>query len=104
MTILIKRDPNIEPFDPLAVIEELPSRWNGPHVGRRITEGFATFRALPLGDKGGAAPAWPPLSQPAARSFTSTRSPCGCDHIGQFSFKRVSALDFADGPPRCFST
>ena len=63
--MLIKRDPKLEPFDPLAVIEELPPRWNGPHVGQRITEGFVAFRSLPLGDKGGAASAWPSLSQPA---------------------------------------
>jgi hypothetical protein len=96
MTSLIKRDPSLEPFDPLAVIEELPPRWNGAHVGRRITEGF--------GGKGGAASAWQPLSQPAERSFTSTRSSCGCDQIGQYSFNRVSAVAFAGRPPRCFST
>jgi hypothetical protein len=33
MTVLIKRDPSLEPFDP-AVIEELPSRWKGPHVAQ----------------------------------------------------------------------
>jgi hypothetical protein len=64
MTILIKRDPSLEPFDPLAVIEELPPRWNGPHVGQRITEGFVAFRASPLGDKGGAASACRPCLSP----------------------------------------
>ena len=41
MTILIKRDPNAEPFDPLDVVNELPPIWNGMHVGLRLAEGFA---------------------------------------------------------------
>ncbi|MGY3278154.1 hypothetical protein [Bradyrhizobium sp. S3.7.6] len=55
-TTLIKK---ILDDEPAAPAEELPPRWNGPHVGLRITEGFVTFRALPLGAKGGAASAWP---------------------------------------------
>jgi hypothetical protein len=85
MVMLIKRDPNVEPFDPLAVIEELPQRCRSP-------------------GKGGAASAWLSLSQPAACSFTSTPSSCGRDQIGQYSFNRVSAVALAGRPPRCFST
>jgi hypothetical protein len=61
MSILIKRE-DCEPFNPLDLADalQLPPLWNGPHVGLRITEGFLTFRALPLGDKGGAASTWPP--------------------------------------------
>jgi hypothetical protein len=29
MTLLIKRDPNAEPFDPLDVVNDLPPRWVG---------------------------------------------------------------------------
>jgi hypothetical protein len=61
---LIKRIEGVEPlgysddlFNPK--VDALPSMWSGPHVGRRITEGFQTIRALPLGDQTGAASAWP---------------------------------------------
>jgi hypothetical protein len=39
MVMLIKRDENIEPFDPLAVIEELPPRWSGPARAARRRRG-----------------------------------------------------------------
>jgi hypothetical protein len=55
--VLIKREAGAN----LKLLDEpgLPPRWDGPHVGMRITEGFVTFRSLPLGDKGGASAAWP---------------------------------------------
>jgi hypothetical protein len=61
MTILIKREDQ-EPINFAlldAAANTLPPLWTGPHVALRMTEGFVTFRALPLGDKGGAASAWP---------------------------------------------
>ena len=60
MSILIKRADEPINFDLLdAAANAMPPIWNGPHVAMRLTEGFATFRAMPLGDKGGAASAWP---------------------------------------------
>lgn len=48
-------------FDLLdAAANVLPPIWNGLHASLRIVEGFVTFRSMPLGDKGGAATAWPP--------------------------------------------
>jgi hypothetical protein len=46
MTMLIKREAGAN----LRLLDDpgLPPRWDGPHVGLRITEGFVTFRALPL--------------------------------------------------------
>jgi hypothetical protein len=58
--LLIKRDPNIGPFDPLDIVNELPPLWDGPHVGLRLVEGFETLRSMPLGDHtGDARTAWP---------------------------------------------
>lgn len=58
--LLIKRDPNLEPFDPLDIVSDLPPQWSGPHVGLRLVDGFETLRAMPLGDhKSSAGSAWP---------------------------------------------
>lgn len=58
--LLIKRDPNLGPFDPLDIVSDLPSQWSGPHVGLKLVEGFETLRAMPLGDhKSSAGSAWP---------------------------------------------
>ncbi|MBR0900985.1 hypothetical protein JQ616_39020 [Bradyrhizobium tropiciagri] len=46
-------------FDPLFEVPELPPNWNGPHVGTRITEGFATLRLMPGGVCMGLRSAWP---------------------------------------------
>jgi hypothetical protein len=57
--LLIKREASAR----LKLLDEpgLPPRWDGPHVGLRITEGFVTFRALPLkGYSTEARTAWPP--------------------------------------------
>lgn len=64
MKMLIKREAGAEPInlDLLDLLDgraSLPLRWNAEHVGLRIVEGFVTFRAMPLGDRGGAASAWP---------------------------------------------
>lgn len=59
MPTLIKRD-DLTSMDLLDdASAALPPRWTGEHVGLRIAEGFVTFRAMPLGAKGGAASAWP---------------------------------------------
>jgi hypothetical protein len=63
VAILIRRIEGVEPigldelFNPKDDV--LPSAWSGPHVGRRITEGFATLRLLPMRGKTGARSAWP---------------------------------------------
>jgi hypothetical protein len=41
------------------ITEPLPSTWNGPHVGLRITQGFTTLLRLPGGVRLGAQTAWP---------------------------------------------
>jgi hypothetical protein len=40
------------------LLDETPSTWSGPHVGRRLTEAMRTLALLPMGG-GGAASAWP---------------------------------------------
>lgn len=39
--------------------DETPSRWSGPHVGRRLTEAMRTLALLPMGGGSGRA-VWPP--------------------------------------------
>src|ERR1700748_2545550 len=41
------------------LLDETPSTWNGPHVGRRLSEAMRTLAMLPMGG-GGSASAWPP--------------------------------------------
>ena len=49
MPLLIKRNLDAIPFDPLdPAIDPLPKVWDGPHVSLRISEGFATLRLLPM--------------------------------------------------------
>jgi hypothetical protein len=53
MAILIRRIEQLEePLDPLWMPEELPAKWDGPHVGLRITEAFVTVLKMPGGRKG----------------------------------------------------
>ncbi|WLB66050.1 hypothetical protein QIH96_13160 [Bradyrhizobium japonicum] len=40
------------------LLDETPSRWSGPHVGRRLTEAMRTLALLPMGGGGGAS-GWP---------------------------------------------
>jgi hypothetical protein len=47
-----------EPF--LDILDELPARWDGPHVGRRLMEAMQTLRLLPMGGAIGFRPMWPP--------------------------------------------
>jgi hypothetical protein len=65
MTIVIKRIKGVAPigfddlFEPEPASETLPSAWNGPHVGMRIAEAFATLKQMPLGDRIGMRSVWP---------------------------------------------
>jgi hypothetical protein len=67
MTRLIKRRDRLlaelglldEPLDLLAVTEELPRSWNGPHVALRMVEGFKTLAQMPSRDRKGVRTAWP---------------------------------------------
>jgi hypothetical protein len=43
------------------LLDETPSTWNGPHVGRRLTEAMRTLAMLPMGGGGGTS-AWPPYA------------------------------------------
>jgi hypothetical protein len=58
MAILIRREKLEEPLDPLWMPEELPAKWDGPHVGLRITEAFVTVLKMP-GGRGGYRSLWP---------------------------------------------
>jgi hypothetical protein len=40
------------------LLDEVPSTWNGPHVGRRLCEAMRTLALLPLGAGSGSSP-WP---------------------------------------------
>jgi hypothetical protein len=40
------------------LLDETPSTWSGPHVGRRLAEAMRTLALLPMG-AGSAPPAWP---------------------------------------------
>ena len=41
------------------LLDETPSRWTGPHVGRRLSEAMRTLSMLPMGGSGGTS-TWPP--------------------------------------------
>jgi hypothetical protein len=43
---------------PLELLDDVPSTWNGPHVGRRLCEAMVTLKDLPMG-RGTATSAWP---------------------------------------------
>lgn len=43
----------------LELLDEVPSTWNGVHVGRRLTEAMQTLALLPMGGAAGSS-AWPP--------------------------------------------
>jgi hypothetical protein len=45
----------------LELLDDAPTTWTGPHVGRRLTEGMRTLAQLPMGSVGGYA-AWPAYS------------------------------------------
>jgi hypothetical protein len=40
--------------------EEVPSKWSGPHVGRRLVEAMRILRTVPMPSITGFKPAWPP--------------------------------------------
>jgi hypothetical protein len=40
------------------LLNDVPSTWNGPHVGRRLCEAMRTLALLPMGGGGGSS-AWP---------------------------------------------
>lgn len=40
------------------LLDQVPATWNGPHVGRRLTEAMATLAMLPMGTGTGMS-AWP---------------------------------------------
>jgi hypothetical protein len=44
---------------PLEILDEMPSRWNGPHVGRRLMEAMRVLRLLPMAGAIGYRPGWP---------------------------------------------
>jgi hypothetical protein len=44
---------------PLEILEEIPTRWDGPHVGRRLMEAMRVLRLLPMAGAIGYRPAWP---------------------------------------------
>src|SRR4030095_13217471 len=48
-----------ERIEPLEILDELPVRWDGPHVGRRLMEAMQTLRLMPMGGAIGSRPAWP---------------------------------------------
>jgi hypothetical protein len=48
-----------ERIEPLEILDELPVRWDGPHVGRRLMEAMQTLRLMPMGGAIGYRPAWP---------------------------------------------
>ncbi|MBR0879137.1 hypothetical protein ACVMHY_009347 [Bradyrhizobium barranii subsp. barranii] len=59
--ILIRRDDPIK-FNPLEddVMDDIPpSIWNGPHVGKRLSEAMRTLRMLPMRAVAGYCGAWP---------------------------------------------
>ncbi|UGY12500.1 hypothetical protein HAP48_0028185 [Bradyrhizobium septentrionale] len=47
---------NEDEFQP-ELLDEVPPRWNGPHVGRRLCDAMRTLAMLPMG--GGGSAAWP---------------------------------------------
>jgi hypothetical protein len=47
-------------MDLLTNLDELPTRWDGGHVGRRLTEAMRTLRLLPMPGVGGFGSPWPP--------------------------------------------
>jgi hypothetical protein len=68
MATLLKHDRAclnlLQSVDPAFTLDllapELPKIWNGPHVGVRISEGFATLRVLPMnGHMHSLASKWP---------------------------------------------
>jgi hypothetical protein len=42
-----------------ALLDDAPSVWSGPHVGRRLTEAMRTLRMLPVATIAGYRPGWP---------------------------------------------
>jgi hypothetical protein len=44
------------------LLDDAPSMWSGPHVGRRLTEAMRTLRLLPVPTIAGFRPAWPAYS------------------------------------------
>jgi hypothetical protein len=42
------------------LLDETPSTWSGPHVGRRLGEAMRTLALLPMGGGGGSSGGWPP--------------------------------------------
>ena len=62
MAILIRREKLEEPLDPLWMPEELPAKWDGPHVGLRITEAFVTvLKTTTPGRRLGYVSTWPAI-------------------------------------------
>jgi hypothetical protein len=43
------------------LLDETPSTWSGPHVGRRLTEAMRTLALLPMGG-GSSSCQWPPYA------------------------------------------
>ncbi|MBR0879652.1 hypothetical protein ACVMGC_001054 [Bradyrhizobium barranii subsp. barranii] len=43
----------------LTVIDEAPASWDGPHVGRRLSEAMRVLRMLPVATIAGYRPGWP---------------------------------------------
>lgn len=49
---------NAAQVDELELLDEVPVRWSGPHVGRRLTEAMRTLALLPMG-VGASRAIWP---------------------------------------------
>jgi hypothetical protein len=53
MAVIIKRNKDVEPLDPLPVEKELPTAWTGPLVAACLVEAFAASTKLPSGIRTG---------------------------------------------------
>ncbi|BAR61267.1 hypothetical protein ACVIWV_006008 [Bradyrhizobium diazoefficiens] len=47
--MLIRREPmKFNPLEDVVMADEAPSIWDGPHVGKRLSEAMQTLRLLPM--------------------------------------------------------
>jgi hypothetical protein len=59
--LLIRREPmKFNPLEDVLVDDDAPSIWDGPHVGKRLSQAMQTLRLLPMPGVCGYRPGWPP--------------------------------------------
>ena len=71
-TALIPAVENWHPLDGVPAPEYIPKNWDGPHVGRRLIEGFRTLARTPMRQAAGFRPtSWPLYRQEVSEYFAA---------------------------------